>query len=186
LFLASSGNSTPMGQDGKPLPSSSQTMWGLAKEIEKATGARFRDVDLGIGLKPYTARRLDGEQGGSIILVELPLVQHQDQPRLVAPVLWRSVLLPWLGVDPCGPASMMGLGDGAAACPVYAPSGMEPWMAASVADPGFMGDEVDEGEPVARRWGLEQCAVFGVGAMAGWAAWNGLSPLFTRARRARR
>jgi len=184
LFLASAGMSTPMGADGKPLPSSAQTMWGLAAEVERITGKKFVDYDLGVSIKPAKAMRLDGASGGSIILADFPLVQHQDQPRLIAPMLWRGVLLKWLNVDPCGAPAMMGLGAGES-CPVYRPEGAEPWMVSDAADAGFMDDETSSAPAHPTGWGAEQYALFGVGALAGWAAWNGFSPLLSRRRRSR-
>ncbi len=181
LFLASAGKSTPMGADGKPLPSSGQTMWGLAGEVERITGKTFVDYDLGVGIAPHVAKRLDGENGGAIILADFPTVAHQDQPRLVAPVLWRSVLLKWLNVDPCGSPAMMGLGAGES-CPVYRSQGAEPWMLDDVANPEFVVDEPEQGSE-RRGWRPEDYALFGVGALAGWAAWNGFSPLLSRRRR---
>ena len=176
LFLASAGPSTPMGADGKPLPSSAQTMWGLAAEVERVTGLKFRDVDLGITVAPYHAKRLDGANGGSIILAEFPTVQHQNQPRLVAPAMWRQVLLPWLGIDPCGePAgrSLAGAPDGCANRP---PAPAEPWMQGDPSDPGFM-DDVAVHERVKTTWRFEDYATLGVCAVAGFAAWQGVWPV---------
>lgn len=148
LFVATAGASTPMDSTGKPLPSSAQSMWALATEIERTTGRKFEPLDASWSSpRPETAAVLKGDNGGMIALLDYgSRVTHPQHPTLIAPQAWNKLVLPWAGSSRCGESiAMHGLGDGPASCPL--PPKPEPFPEGFLPDPstpGFLETEPKE------------------------------------------
>jgi len=138
-FMATAGASTPLRADGSKLPSSAQSMWALADEVERVTGKQFESVSLpaAVSPTPVLAKRILGANGGIIVLADFgALVEHPDHALKLAPQMWRHLLLPWLGLDPCA-GTKPNADPGS--CPVYVPQPFPPGIVPSAGEPGFMG-----------------------------------------------
>jgi len=138
IFVATSGASTP-----PDLPSSSQSMWALANEVERLTGKKFQDFEFpaSVSPRPLKAKMLRGDNGGLIVLADYgATVQHPDHALILAPQVWRSILNPWMGYDECGQPLRKQtdvLGADTSACAVTPKP--EPFPAGLVPNPGEEG-----------------------------------------------
>ncbi len=87
-FFVATSSSFP----NKDLPSGSQTLDAIRKEIERRSGQTFEPITVpGISPQPVSAWKL----GNNVFLDYQTTIPHADHAKM-APQLWQSVLQPWL------------------------------------------------------------------------------------------
>lgn len=179
FFVATAGVSRPTDREGRPLPSSAESMLALGDALERETGRKFEPFDASwSNPRPISAKRMVTPAGGLIVFMDYGAnIPHVKHPTVIAPQVWQHVVLPWLGSSDCIKAvAMQGLGD-ASKCTLYEVESFPDELVADPSTPGF----IDEpGEPSgAWRWVLAGAA----GAVAAYCLFR--KPRNTRALRNR-